>query len=260
MVPWATPIARVERIQEAVVLARTVKHAYSLAMALTLGAEIHLLRREGELALAHLDEARPLAETHAFAHWLELGAIFRGWALAELGEADRGITQMLQGLDANRDQVGEETGLHCFAQLASAYGKAHAPEKGLALLDAALAAEDKNKLRHWHQWESELYRLRGELRLMQAEETMPALTDARAIEESFQRAIDIARQQGAKLPELRAVTSLSRLWMKQGRIEPAHTLLNRTYSWFTEGFETSDLLEAAELLEQLSRAAAGTEA
>ena len=65
--------------------------------------------------------------------------------------------------------VGEETGLHCFAQLAGAYGKAGYPEKGLALLDAALVMTDKNKLRHWNQWQSEFFRLQGELGLLQAE-------------------------------------------------------------------------------------------
>lgn len=237
------------RIQAGIALARELDHVYSLTMVLTLCAEIHLLRREGKAALAVLQEARPLAAAHAFTDWLDLGAIFRGWALAELGEAERGIEEMLHGLDAHRSTVGEETGLHCFAQLADAYGKAGKPAKGLALLDVALAVEDKNKLRDWSQWQSELFRLQGEL--TQAQKLTPMGNDAQLPEDSFRRAIDIARQQDARLPELRAVVSLCRLWQAQGKRAQAHTLLAQIYGWFTEGFDTADLLEAKALLEHL---------
>ena len=71
-------------------------------------------------------------------------------------------------------------------------------------------------------------------------------------EECFRRAIDIARRQSAKSLELRAVTSLSRLWQKQGKTEEARQMLAEIYGWFTEGFDTADLKEAKALLEELS--------
>ncbi len=73
-----------------------------------------------------------------------------------------------------------------------------------------------------------------------------------AAEEYFHKAIDIARQQQAKSLELRAVTSLSRLWQKQGKREEAHKMLAEIYGWFTEGFDTADLKEAKALLEELA--------
>jgi predicted ATPase len=70
-------------------------------------------------------------------------------------------------------------------------------------------------------------------------------------EACFRTAIEIARQQGAKLWELRAATSLARLWRQQGKRAEARHLLAEIYGWFTEGFETADLQEAKALLESL---------
>jgi predicted ATPase len=68
----------------------------------------------------------------------------------------------------------------------------------------------------------------------------------------LRRALDVARRQEAKSLELRAAMSLSRLWQQQGKRTEAHTLLAPLYGWFTEGFDTADLLEAKTLLEELS--------
>jgi predicted ATPase len=88
--------------------------------------------------------------------------------------------------------------------------------------------------------EAELYRLKGELQVDPAE-----------AEACFQQAISIARRQKAKSFELRAVTNLSRLFEKQGKHIAARQMLAEIYGWFTEGFDTADLKEAAALLEHL---------
>ncbi|MBI3796409.1 MAG: hypothetical protein HY268_05475 [Deltaproteobacteria bacterium] len=71
-------------------------------------------------------------------------------------------------------------------------------------------------------------------------------------EECFRRALELARRQGAKLLELKAGMSLSRLWSRQGKKQEAHQLLAEIYGWFTEGFDTADLKEARVLLEELA--------
>lgn len=241
-----------QRGQDAVNLARQVAHPFSLCMALTLGAEVHLLCRSPETAQRYLEEALTLATAHGFTSWLELGAIFQGWAWAQAGQAEAGIHRMLYGLDANRAMVGEDSGLHCFAQLAAAYGKAGRPGEGLALLEKALEVSDKNKLRHWNQWRSELYRLQGELHLQQQGDSSLEEATALQIEGYFQQAIAVAQQQHAKSAELRATTSLSRLRRQQGKSAAAYHLLAPLYAWFSEGFDTADLQEAKALLAELS--------
>jgi predicted ATPase len=94
--------------------------------------------------------------------------------------------------------------------------------------------------------EAELHRLHGELLLQQAVPDVPH-TEAR-----FQRALAVARRQGAKSWDLRAAMSLARLWQRQGKQNEAYQLLAEVYGWFTEGFDTAGLQEAKALLEELA--------
>jgi predicted ATPase len=68
----------------------------------------------------------------------------------------------------------------------------------------------------------------------------------------LQQAIDVARAQDAKSLELRAATSLARLWQSRGKREEARELLALVYDWFTEGFDTADLMDAKTLLDELN--------
>ena len=70
----------------------------------------------------------------------------------------------------------------------------------------------------------------------------------------FERALSVARQQQAKSWELRAATSMARLWRGQGKGKQGRELLAPVYGWFTEGFDTRDLKEAKALLEELASA------
>jgi hypothetical protein len=70
-------------------------------------------------------------------------------------------------------------------------------------------------------------------------------------EACFLKAIAVAQEQHAKSWELRASTSLARLWQQQGKRAAAHHMLSEVYHWFTEGFDTKDLQEAKDLLEEL---------
>ena len=94
-------------------------------------------------------------------------------------------------------------------------------------------------------YEAEVYRLKGEL-LQEA----PAHHEE--AEENFRQALAIARLRQAKSLELRAATSLSRLWQRQGQREAGRQLLAPIYGWFTEGFDTADLQNARVLLEELT--------
>jgi predicted ATPase len=117
------------------------------------------------------------------------------------------------------------------------------PEDGLQGLGEAYTLVEQHDER-W--WEAEIHRLRGVLLLRQTG------TPQAEAETWLQRALDVARHQEAKSLELRAATSLSRLWQRQGQRAEAHALLAPIYGWFTEGFDTADLQEAKALLDEWS--------
>jgi predicted ATPase len=146
------------------------------------------------------------------------------------------------------------------ALLAEACKETGQVENGLTALAEALVTVDTTGE---HYYESELYRLKGELTLQKSGVRGPASavpstqhptpsTQAEAEAEAyFQKAVEIARRQSAKSLELRAVLSLARLW-QQGKKKKAHSMLAEAYGWFTEGFDTTDLQEARALLAVLA--------
>src|SRR5262249_16875545 len=129
------------------------------------------------------------------------------------------------------------------ALLTEVHGMIGEPEAGLTVLTEALAHAD-NTGERWY--EAELHRLKGELLLQQH------LDNQAEAETCFQQAITIAQNQQAKSFELRTATSLAKLWQQQGKRQEAHDLLAPVYHWFTEGFDTADLIEAKALLDALA--------
>ena len=185
---------------------------------------------------------RGVATEHGFAYWAALGRILQGWADAQRGEATAGIARIRDGLAA-----AEATGTRVLipfllALLAEALALAGKIEEGLAILDDALATAAVSGAKAWN---TEIHRLRGELTAR-----LPYPDPAQA-EESFRTALAIAREQGTRGYELRAATSLARLWLEQGRRTEARDLLAPLYGSFTEGFDTADLKDAKALLDQL---------
>ncbi len=120
-------------------------------------------------------------------------------------------------------------------------------EEGLEAVAEGLALVDQTAERHC---EAELYRLKGELTLQSQAAGQRSRVEEEA-EACFQKAIEIARHQQAKSLELRAATSLARLWQQQDKQAQACQLLSDIYNWFTKGFDTRDLQEAKVLLEEL---------
>jgi predicted ATPase len=128
------------------------------------------------------------------------------------------------------------------AALAEAWGRAGDPGTGLSAIAEGMTLVEQTGE---GQWESEFHRLQGELLTL-------AGSDAEQVEASFQRALQVSRRQQARSLELRAAVSLARLWQRQGRLGEARQLLVPLYAWFTEGFDTADLVDARTLLEALS--------
>jgi DNA-binding winged helix-turn-helix (wHTH) protein/predicted ATPase len=224
-------------------LAQESSNPLSLVWALITGVWLHLVHGEWQGVQEQAEKMITLTGEQGFPFWMAQGVIFRGWALAEQGQQERGIAQMREGLTAYRALRANVMVVSFLGLLAEAYRKFGEIEQGMAALLEALAQADKTGER-WY--EAELYRFKGELLLMQDE------PDASQVESCFQRAIEIARNQSAKSWELRATISLARLWRQLGKREPARERLAEIYGWFTEGFDTRDLQEAKALMQELT--------
>jgi adenylate cyclase len=130
------------------------------------------------------------------------------------------------------------------ALIADAMARAARFDEGLRTIDESFEISERTGQR---QHEAEVHRLKGELLLTQDS------SNAAQAEKFFRTAIEIARKQHAKSWELRATTSLARLFAKQHKREKVRAMLAEIYNWFTEGFDTADLKDAKALLDQLSR-------
>ena len=230
------------RSTEALAEARELSHPISLAFALSVACRLHFVLAEPRTVLRRAEELIALTTEQRFAFFLAMGTTYRGWTLVEAGDAQAGMDWLRRGIDGFRASGAAWILPFYLAQLATAHAKMGQPEVGLGQLSEALALTEKSGVR-W--FEAELYRRRGEL----LRTAHPGATAE--VEADFHRAITIARQQDAKLWELRAAASLARLWRDQERPDAARVLLAPVYGWFTEGFETLDLQEAKALLDEL---------
>jgi class 3 adenylate cyclase/predicted ATPase len=247
------PEQALQRSQAALALAQGLSDPFNLGFALVSAAGLHQFRREGSATQQRAEEAIALASEQGLASLLAAATIRRGWALAEQGQVEAGLTQMQQGLAARQTTGAELAEPYFLALQAEVYGKVGQIHQALSLLADALTAVQTNGERRL---EAELYRLKGQLTLKQSgvrgpESGVPNTQHPVAAEACFRKALEVARRQQAKSLELRAVTELSRLWQLQGKREEARRLLAEIYGWFTEGFDTADLQEAKALLEEL---------
>ncbi|AMR82014.1 adenylate/guanylate cyclase domain-containing protein [Cupriavidus nantongensis] len=242
------------RSLEALTLAQTPANPPDSADALLFATALRQLCREVHPVRDLAQALLALATEYGLPFGLACGTIFSGWALAEQGRAPEGIEMIQRGLSAYRATGAELWRTYFLALLADACARAGQAKSGLAALTEALAAADRTKERLY---EAELHRLKGELTLLEpsclgegdgADERDNRRREAEAC---FLQAITIARRQGARSLELRAVVALSRLWQQHGRRIEALQVLAECYDWFSEGFDTLDLQEASALLAEL---------
>jgi tetratricopeptide (TPR) repeat protein len=226
--------------KKALSIARRTTLPADLILALNWWAKLNLLLRNGQVARLHTDEASRVASEHGLSGLAALG-FDRGQALALIGQPEEGLSEVLR----TRSEV--EYGVvrpMISAGLAEVFFATCRPSDGLEAVDQGLGFCRSSGSRAF---EACLQRLRGELLLM-ADKTAQA-----EAEKCFREAIKTAESQRAKSWELRATLSLARLLMKQDRREDARAMLGDIYNWFTEGFDTADLQEAKELLNELAQ-------
>src|SRR2546422_3540876 len=221
--------------------ARTIEHLRSFLYTLLL-ATCPIAVFVGDLTTVehHVRLAFNLAARHAIEMWNGWAQCFEGVVVIKRGESHAG-SQLLQSALERLPAPGFHHHVSLLLpELAAGLGGAGQVAEGLAVVDKALARAEQTEA-GWCL--AELLRTKGELLLLGREPTAVATA-----EQCFQQALDVARRQGALSWELRAATSLARLWRGQQRVTQARKLLGPVYRRFTEGFETADLIAAKALL------------
>lgn len=241
------PDQALRRVARAVALGRELDHPFSHAFALYHDAFLEQQCRRALQTIEAAETLRRLAEEQGFPFWAALGVLTRGTGLLLQGDHAGAIPCLRDGLKSLRATGAGIVVPHFTLWLAEAYGRAGRFDEASATLDEAesLAHAGKELFN-----EAELHRIRAELLMARPGHDDPAI--AAEAETCFGRALDTARRQRSRSLELRAATGLARLLHRQSRPAEARAILAPIYGGFTEGFDTSDLVDARALLDNLA--------
>ncbi|HYP28950.1 MAG TPA: protein kinase [Blastocatellia bacterium] len=235
------PNQAMDRMIEAGTAALKLNHPAGICFADLFTAIIHQLRGEPRKAAQRAEASAARAREHGLSDINEWASIWYGWALTATSEDRSGIGLMVDTLSIQLECGANVLRTHSLALLAESYAAAGQPSEAMRAIDEALALSASGPSRAY---EAEIYRLKGEF-LLDREE--PAFAEA---ERHFTRALEIARAQQGKSLELRAMTSLARLWQRTNRKREAQRELKKVYDWFTEGFDTADLKAARAVMNE----------
>ncbi len=230
---------------DALEYAHELDHVFMRGMALTTACGAYIYRREPEMVLRRTEEALVLAREHDLPIFEFTAREWGCWALLQAGRAREAYEAAKQAADEWEAMQGRIQVPFMRSVMSLALAEMGEVEDAVAAMGDALAyIEDTNE--RW--FEAETNRISGELLLILPD---PCLEEG---ERCFRKAVEVAQGQSNKGWELRAATSLARLWQSQGKSREAHDLLAPVYGWFTEGFDTADLKEAKALLQALEAA------
>jgi len=223
-------------------MARTLEHPFTRVFTLIFLAWIYSGIRNAEKTLEIANEAIAISTQYSFELGLAWATASQGWALAETGQ-EEGLTKLIDGLSATRATGARIHDTCTLALLAEIYLHRNKIDEGLAVIEEAqkLAVTGGALF-----WQAELFRLKGELLLEQSGESV------QKAEACLCDALKIAQDQQATMLELRAATSLAKLWRKNGKAEDARRILHAVYSRFSEYTDNLDLIEAKKILDSLS--------
>jgi class 3 adenylate cyclase/predicted ATPase len=238
------PVAALGDAERALGDAREIGHAATLMYALSITFFTQALCGRYAAAKTQCDEVSVLAEEKGALIWKAAGTTNLGCVLALTNKAFDAVRVITAGLAAERSIGGTAYRPWWLANCSIAYATLGDFEAAWSSIDEAMTAVEAVKEK-W--FEADIHRTAGEIARMQAD---PDLAKA---ETYFEQALAVARAQRAKSWELRAATSMARLWREQGKRDEAHALLAPIYGWFTEGSDTLDLKEAKALLDELTQ-------
>ena len=227
-----------EGVEAAVRAAGELEHAYTLAFALHFAGTVYAWRGDWEQVRIYNERTLKVANDERLYYYTALGVCLDGLCLARQDRREEGLARMREGLERLQTISGRSSWRRFASDFAEQLALAGRLDEGLNIVDKEIEETGSD-----HFWDTELFRVKGELLLMRGTDSATA-----EAERCFRQAIDVARQQRAKSFELRASLSLFRLWLTQEKPSEAASLLSGIYGWFTEGFETADLKAARRML------------
>lgn len=230
-----------ERMREAMAQAGAKQSPFDLAYVNYMRSLLEVLLREPREAASAAEKSLALAEEHGFQQFTTLCRVTLGWARAALGRTREGSALIHEGITSYAAIGGRLGASGYLTYLAAAQAMDGAITQALDTIDMALHANPEERA-----FRPEALRVRGELRLEQGR--------TEAAQADFREAIMLARSMNAKSWELRATMSLARMLGSRGEASTASELLGSVYGSFAEGFDKRDLIEAKDLLDQLSAA------
>jgi len=229
------------RSGEALDAARELAHWNTLAYALLFGCFFAQMRRARDDAQNQAEALITLATEQNIPHFLGAATMVHGWALTEAVETQTGLAELRRGLPAWRATGAALYEPYFLSLRAEAHSRAGSVKEGLDLVRQALSRVEETGERLL---EAELHRMAGELMLR-----LPK-ADVAGAEAGLSQAVSVARQQGAKMWEVRAAVALARLWIEQDRRNEARQLLTPLCDNCTAGFEAPDLQIAQAILRE----------
>jgi class 3 adenylate cyclase/predicted ATPase len=229
--------------EQALKEAREIGQAATLMYALFHTSFTHICCGNYAAASAEANELVPLADERGSLFWGALGMLAQGCVLALTGKVSDAVHVITSGIIARRSTAATALEPFCLSYLAGALAELDNFDDALSCIREAMTKIETTK-ESW--FEAEIKRMAGEIALLLPD------PDATKAEEYFEHALSVSRAQQAKSWELRAATSMARLWRDQGKLNEARELLAPVYGWFTERFDTLDLKQAKALLDELA--------
>lgn len=232
-------VEAIKTAEAAIHQARDLAQPFSCALAYVFASSVHQMRRDPVAAKKNAAAALALAQDQNFRLMHAWAKVYQGWANAYLGQNGDGLRQVAEGIDAVRQMGTNQSLSHLLGMKADVCLLSMHFEEGLEAIDEALAIVAKTGEKYY---ESELWRLRGELRLAR----QAILHEVADVE--FTKAIDIARLQGAKLFGLRGVMSLGRVWCRDGRPSEAIGIVKQASRDIVNQLPDADRMDLQTLL------------
>jgi predicted ATPase len=218
-------------------------HPFSLASWLVHSAIFELVCENWETAADLAARAAEISAINGFSHFSALSRFLGAVALAEQGDLEHGLPEMLAGLVDHRSVTGRHVSGLMLGFIAAALARAGRRSEALQKVEEGIALADATSECFYA---AELWRVKGEILLGK----VPTAETKRAARKCFRRSLEVARQQEAMALALRTAMSLTRLSRGRGRNSEDRDILRTIYTSFTEGFDTRDLREAKALLDQ----------